>query len=415
VVLRVVKKILGKIYGIPDNARLRVLIYTSLFPNSVQPLLGKFVLERMRYLRAFADCWVSAPVPYFPRVGLREQWSRFSRIPKTEWIDGFGIDHPRYLVVPKVGMATHGLSMFLGSVRQVSTRTQEMSYDIIDAHYVYPDGFAAILLGKLLRKPVVVSARGSDINLFSEFLTIRPLIREVMVRADGLIAVSESLKARMVELGCAPEKIRVIGNGVDTIKFQSRPKNEMRRLLGLPADRSILLSIGNLTENKGFHILIEAVASLRRQNSGVLLVIIGEGVYGSHLSGKIRDLGLEGNVRLVGTQPHEELSAWYSAADVFCLASATEGCPNVVMEAMACGLPVIATRAATVMLTKPSLGLLVDRTPEDFHHAMESALARDWDCAAIVDHARSSGWDKVARSVFNVFSDVVTQHNRRGF
>src|SRR5262249_8474844 len=188
-------------------------------------------------------------------------------------------------------MATHGLSMFLGSVRQVSKKTQKMSHDIIDAHYVYPDGFAAILLGKLLRKPVVVSARGSDINLFSKFVTIRPFIREVLARADALIAVSESLKARMVELGCAPEKITVISNGVDSVKFQSRPKNEMRRLLGLPADRSILLSIGNLTENKGFHILIEAVAALRLQNTGVLLLIIGEGVHRLHLSTRIRDLG----------------------------------------------------------------------------------------------------------------------------
>lgn len=304
-------------------------------------------------------------------------------------------------------MATHGLSMFLGSIRQISQRMRETSFDLIDAHYVYPDGFAAILLGQLFNKPVVVSARGSDINLFSEFTTIRPLIREVLSRADGLIAVSESLKSTMVKLGCVPDKVTVISNGVDSNKFQLRPQAEMRQLLGLPGSRPILLSVGKLTENKGFHILIEAVASLRENRPDVLLVIIGDGDYRSRLSRKIRDLGLEDNVRLVGTRPHDQLSAWYSAADLFCLASASEGCPNVVMEAMACGRPVIATWVAAQIVDTPMLGILVNRTPEEFRHAMEQALSCDWDHASIVDRARSSSWEKVAQSVFGVFSNVV--------
>jgi glycosyltransferase involved in cell wall biosynthesis len=172
-----------------------------------------------------------------------------------------------------------------------------------------------------------------------------------------------------------------------------------------------LLSVGKLSENKGFHILIEAVAKLRLHQPCVLLLIIGEGEHKSHLLGQIRDLGLEDNVKLVGTRPHEELSAWYSAADVFCLASATEGSPNVVMEAMACGLPVIATQVAAPIVNLPSLGILVERTPDEFRHAMESAIVRNWDHAAIVKHVRSSGWDNVARSVFNVFSDVVARQN----
>jgi glycosyltransferase involved in cell wall biosynthesis len=183
----------------------------------------------------------------------------------------------------------------------------------------------------------------------------------------------------------------------------------MRQLLGLPAKRPMLLSVGNLNENKGFHILIDALSSLRLHRADVLLVIVGEGVYKSYLERKIRNLGLEDNVKLIGSQPHDQLSAWYSAADLFCLASATEGWPNVVMEAMACGLPVIATRSAAPMLNAPGLGILVERTPQEFRHAMEHALARKWDHGLIVEHARSNGWDKVAQRVFSVFSDVVAQ------
>jgi len=395
--------------GNQESDHLKVLIFTSLFPNSVEPLKGNFVMERMRHLVPYSDLSVVAPVPYFPGWNVHERWYKFSRIPMAENIGGLQVDHPRYFLLPKVGMTIHGLLMFLGSVHRVSTRIRQARFDIIDAHYVYPDGLAAVLLGIALDIPVVVSARGSDINLFPQFPTIRPLIRQVLTRADALIAVSQSLKDAMVGLGCPPEKITVIGNGVDSVKFQPRPQTKMRQLLGLPVERPILLSIGNLTENKGFHILIEAVADLRARQPDVLLVIIGEGSRKSQLLFKIRDLGLDDNVRLVGTQAHDELSAWYSAADVFCLASATEGWPNVVMEAMACGRPVIATRVAAHILDTPVLGILVNRTPEEFSSAMEQALSRNWDHAAIVDRARSRGWDKVAQSVLNVFSNVVAE------
>src|SRR5262245_13151007 len=217
------------------SRRLRVLIYTSLFPNSVQPLHGNFVAERMQYLRPSMDFSVVAPVPYFPRVNVHSRWHQFTRIPRNERVSGFEMNHPRYLVLPKIGMATHGLSMFMGSVQHVSQIMSRTPFDLIDAHYAYPDGFAAILLGSYFNKPVVVTARGSDINLFPEFTTIRPLIKQVLSRADALIAVSPALRDGMVDLGCRPEKISVISNGVDSVKFRPRPKEEMRSLLGLPA------------------------------------------------------------------------------------------------------------------------------------------------------------------------------------
>jgi len=391
------------------NEPLRVLVYTTLFPNSVQPLLGNFVMERMRRLRPFADLSVIAPAPYFPKLKVHKRWHAFSQIPRSERIAGFDISHPRFPLLPKVAMAIHGLLMFLGSVSLVSKKMREASYDIIDAHYVYPDGFAAVLLGSVFNVPVVVSARGSDINVFPRFRTIRPLIRYVLKRADALIAVSEPLKNAMVKLGCSPEKITVIANGVDTVKFRPCPKEEMRGLLGLPQKRPILISAGNLTPNKGFHVLLEALAGLRRP--GVLLVIVGEGAYRAALERKIHELGLKDAVKLVGAQPHEEMCSWYCAADVFCLASATEGCPNVVMEAIACGRPVVATHAAAPVVTSPRLGILVDRKPDELRKALDEALSRDWDQDAIAAYARAHSWDNVSARVLSVFTDVATRRN----
>lgn len=322
---------------------------------------------------------------------------------------GFYTQHPRYFVFPKLGMTTHGISMFAGSFRQVSKRLNEVDYDLIDAHYVYPDGFAAVLLASVLKKPLVVSARGSDINLFSEFRMIRPFIRHVLLRANGLIAVSHALKDLMVRLGCRSENLAVIGNGVDPQKFMPRPRCAMRQKLGLPNDASVVIAVGRLDENKGFHILIEAVARLR--SSGVMLLIIGEGPRRSALENQIRRSGLNANVRLIGTVPHDELSSWYSAADVFCLASLREGCPNVVLEAMACGLPIVATRVGGIpeLVVSSSFGTLAERNPEAFELALRDALHRTWDHDVIAAHARSHGWEHVGTEIMNVYSKAIAQ------
>jgi len=393
------------------SRRLRVLIYTTLFPNSVHPLQGNFVLERMRHLLPFIDMSVVAPIPYFPRVNLNERWFKFATVPHNEQFAGFDVDHPRYIVLPKLGMATQGVSMFAGSLRQVCSRLRETDFDLIDAHYVYPDGLAATLLGAALNKPVVVSARGTDINVFPQLKTIRPMIRRVLAQADAVIAVAQSLKNSMLDLGCPSEKITVLRNGVDPVKFKPRPVLFARHILALPPDRPIVLGVGQLTAGKGFHILIEAVARLRSHRPDVLLLLVGEGPQRPVLEKLIRDLGVSDSVRLVGSQPHERLALWYSAADLFCLPSSKEGCPNVVLEAMACGRPVIATRVGGIpeAVVSPSVGTLVDRTVEAFEQAMAEALPRPWDHDGIVAHARSHDWSSIATKILNIYSEVIAR------
>jgi glycosyltransferase involved in cell wall biosynthesis len=387
----------------------KVLAYTTLFPNSIQPLWGHFVLERMRYLVPFADVTVIAPVPYFPRISLHRRWFEFASVPRTEHLVGLEVDHPRYVVLPKVGMSTHAFSMFLGSLPQVRKRFKAHNYDLIDAHYVYPDGYAAVMLGAKFRRPVVVSARGSDINAFSELTTIRPMIRQVLRRADALVAVSQDLKKRMVKLGCPSEKITVIENGVDTERFKPLPKPESRYKLGLPEARPIVLSVGHLKEVKGFDLLIDATNSLRQSSMNPLLVIVGEGTCRNRLERQIAKLNLKDNVWLVGSRPHAELPFWYSAADLFCSASSSEGWPNVLFEAMACGLPVVAPRAwsAPEIIVSESIGFLAERNPQDFASALAHALSKRWNIDAIVAYARSHDWNNVARRISDLYSNVL--------
>jgi len=272
-----------------------------------------------------------------------------------------------------------------------------------------------VMLGKLFKIPVIVSARGSDINEFPRFRTIRPLVRWVMASCDAVIAVSQGLKERMVQLGCPSEKITVIPNGVDTARFHPSSQSHMRKRLGLPLNCRIVLSVGNLTENKGFQILIEAAARLRERYQDLMLIIIGEGAFRKELERQIRGLRIENAVRLVGAQPNETLCAWYNTADVFCLASRDEGCPNVVLEAMACGLPVVVTPVGSELISTSTLGMLSQRTPKDFQAAIEEVFRRPWDRNAIVAHARTKDWNDVAGRVMAVLSDVARRRRTRRY
>ena len=220
------------------------------------------------------------------------------------------------------------------------------------------------MLGERFDRPVVLSARGTDINLFPRFPRIRKHIESALDRADGVIAVCQALKDEMARLGLDPDDISVITNGVDHSKFHPVDRAAARKRLGL-GDRRTLLSVGNLSSRKGFDFLIRGFDIMRRSHgiTDTELVIVGEGEERRELERLISDRGLEERVQLAGDVPHDSLRDWYNAADLFCLMSDREGFPNVLLEAMACGTPVVATRIWGVpeIVTSDSLGLMTER------------------------------------------------------
>jgi glycosyltransferase involved in cell wall biosynthesis len=319
-------------------------------------------------------------------------------------------------MVPKVGMASHGRMMALSLLPALRRLRREFDFDLIDAHYVYPDGYAAVCLGKLLGKPVVVSARGTDITLFPEWPAIRKRIKKTLLDADGAIAVSAALKQAMVNLGAPDDKIEVIPNGVDAAKFHPVPRAEARAELDLPAGPTIL-SVGSLTPNKGTALMIQAVKILvdRHGVDDLNLLIVGEGTMRAELEQLVASLSLERHVRLVGAMPHESLRLWFSAADVFCLASAREGWPNVLLESMACGTPVVATSIWGVpeIVQSEALGTLVERDPESIAEGLHQALRKEWSREGIVAHARERSWSRTADSVAGLFESVLGRQAER--
>ena len=200
---------------------MRILTFTSLFPDSTRPNFGVFIYQRMAHVsrRAGNTVVVVAPVPYAPSWLQTRKAKQFRRVPRQEQFGNLVVYHPRYPLLPKIGLTLHGLFMFLGAYRTARRLIREQNFDCIDAHFVYPDGFAAVLLGKVFGLPVIASARGTDINLYPSIKHIRPILKFTVRQSRGLIGVCTALSDEMVSLGAQKQNVRTIGNGVDSSRF----------------------------------------------------------------------------------------------------------------------------------------------------------------------------------------------------
>jgi teichuronic acid biosynthesis glycosyltransferase TuaC len=391
---------------------MKVLVFTNLYPNNKSPNHGVFVKERMTHFAKLDGCSVKvvAPVPYYPPIKFGWRW-KLAQVAEQESRQGIEVYHPRYFMIPKVGMTLYGVMMFLSVLSTVKKIRRNFDFDLIDAHFVYPDAFAATLLGRFFKKPVVVSARGSDINLYGRFPLIRPLLRYTLQKSNGIVAVSKALKETMVGLGIPDQKITVIPNGVDTEKFRPLPKKEAREKLGVPLNKKVILSVGHLTQNKGFDLVIKAVKILLQEyhQRNIYLAIVGDGVFRNKLEKVVASSGLDPYVRFTGSLPHEELFLWYNAADLFCLASDIEGWPNVILESLACGTPVVATAAGGIpeIIQSDQIGLLTERDESEIAKAIDVGLAKSWSADDLLRYARIHSWERTAWAVRRVFESVL--------
>jgi glycosyltransferase involved in cell wall biosynthesis len=390
---------------------MNILTFTTLFPNDRMPTLGIFIWERMRHVAQRERLRVVAPVPWSPPGPLPERWARFRDVSRLENKEGIAVHHPRYLVTPKVGMRYYGRWMAAATKDLVDRLHREQPIDLIDAHYVYPDGEAAMLHARRLGVPFVVSARGTDINLYPEIPAVRPRIVEVLKRADRVVAVSAALAEKMVALGANPDRVVTIPNGVDTTLFAPIDKREARQLTHLPQQVPIIVTIANLVPLKGIDLLIEAIASVTgADGSPAHLVVVGQGEEKERLVAEASRLGLSDRIHFIGPVNHKQLRPWFCAGDLLALASSREGWPNVLMEAIACGRGVVATRVGGTpeILTSEDLGILVDeRSAPALAEALNRGLRHRFDLENMQRFTAASSWDRVADRVIGVFESVV--------
>ena len=389
---------------------MKVLLFSSLYPSTVRPIHGIFVETRLRELLKTGQVQtkVVAPVPWFPSKSPRfGEYAQFAATPRFEHRNGLDVHHPRYLLLPKVGMNLAPYTMALGALSTVRRLQREgFDFDLIDAHYYYPDGVAAGLLAKWLGKPFFVTARGTDLNLIPEYPFPRKLILKTASAASGSIGVCKALIDSLEQLGADPVKLHTLRNGVDLERFTPEPRELARQRLGLQAQGPYLLSVGHLIERKGHHIAIEALVAL----PGVTLLIAGSGPEERALKSLASRLGVSDRVHWAGVVPQTELKWWYSAADVLTLCSSREGWANVLLEAMACGTPVIATDiwgTSEVVSTEAAGRLMARRDAralaDAWHDLMSAMPAR----AATRQYAEGFSWNATTQGQLQLFESVV--------
>lgn len=389
---------------------MRILLFSTLYPSSVRPIHGIFVETRLRELLKTGEVQakVVAPVPWFPSTASRfGSYAKFAATPRMEQRNGVEVHHPRYLLLPKIGMTMAPYAMALGALSTIRRLQREgFDFDLIDAHYYYPDGVAASLLSKWLGKPFVVTARGTDLSLIPQYALPRRLILQAAERASASIGVCQALMDSLAELGADQHKLNTLRNGVDLVRFQPEDRAQARHRLGLPERGHYLLSVGHLVERKGHHIAIKALPEL----PGVTLLIAGSGPEEATLRALAQRLGVSDRVRWAGVVPQTELRWWYSAADVLALCSSREGWANVLLEAMACGTPVVATNiwGTPEVVSTPAAGVLMEcRDAQSLVAAwlqLQSQLpAREQTRA----HAEAFSWDATTQGQLRLFRRVV--------
>jgi teichuronic acid biosynthesis glycosyltransferase TuaC len=388
--------------------KIRTLLFSTLYPSSVRPLHGIFVETRLRELLGTGaiETKVVAPVPWFPSTDARwGSYAKMAETPRRETHHGIDVLHPRYPVIPKIGMTVAPLLLALSTLRTIrSLLADGFVFDLIDAHYYYPDGVAAAILARWLDKPLTVTARGTDLNLISRYALPRRMIQWTARQADASIGVSRGLMQVLRDLDIDSGRLHVMRNGVDLLRFHPLPRAQARSELGLVGS-PLLLAVGNLIELKGHHLVIDALESLRTRYPAARLVVVGQGPERLNLEQRARERGVADRVTFAGAIPNEDLVRWYSAADVLVLASQREGWPNVLLEAMACGTPVVATAVgAAGEIVEGHVGLLVaDRSAASLAAALNRLLADPPSRTAVRTHAESFAWQDTSEAQLSLF------------
>jgi len=380
----------------------RVLIITNLFADPFGPTRATFNQQQFSRLREHMDVDIIVPVSFVPIVRNPLAWWRLKRETKARWPYA---DYIVYWYIPGIARWLHAFFLMLSLVSQRLPTLLKGRWDVILGSWAFPDAVVATVLGKLKRTPVVVQVLGSDINVFTADSLRRRQIVWALNEAQAVVSVSQALVGRMRGLGARDGHMHVLYNGVDHARFHPLDMQTCRQQLGVAMDEEMILFVGNILITKGCGELLDAFAALAASRPRLTLTYVGDGPMRKALQAKVLSLGLSDRVRFPGRVAHEQLNAWFACASVFCLPSYSEGVPNVVLEAMACGKAVVSTDVGGITEVLPDFAGIVIQ-PQDapaLSKALDQALAADWDHARIVAYASKFNWEANVAE----FSDIL--------
>ncbi len=385
---------------------LRIATVCRALPSDENPGNGVYVLRRAAAMAQLAPLRFLQPVPWFPL--LRPRGAVQSGQGRVQ---GVAVTRTPMFYVPGV-LKTWDGHWLARAVTPVLRRWQQAGeVTLIDAHFGYPDGVGCVRAGRQLGLPVFITMRGLEED-YLRHPRIGPRLAQALREATGVVTVSHSLARLAREHGVPDAQLRVIQNAVDDTLFHPGSRAAARQELGWPAERPLVVSVANLLERKGHHVLIEAIGDLRRKRPEVGLVVLGgaahEPAYPARLERLIEQQGLQGSVRLPGAVTADQVAIWLRAADVFSLATEREGCCNAVLEALASGLPVVTTPVGdNAFFVEPDRdgALAPVGSVEGFAAALDRVLGRSWNAAEIAARVTQGGWLKVGRQVLDFFQE----------
>lgn len=382
--------------------RLKILILTNLFPTPWDPLRGAFNRQQFQQLAERHDVDVLAAVDFRERMG---------GVRKTIDPPGLRADHFVFVYPPLVGRSLHAVCWLISLLLQRGRAVRAGHYDCILASWGYPDAVAAGWLARMLAIPYVVKVHGSDLNVQANHQLRRVQIRSALRHAGAVVAVSRALADKAVAIGADTAHVHTLYNGVDSQLFAPGSRSAARVRLSLDAASPLLLYVGNLKRSKGCVDLLEAFPALLAAQPAARLVYAGAGACRDELLERAQALQCAERVHLIGATAHAQLADWFRAADLLCLPSHNEGVPNVVLEAMACGTPVVASRVGGIPEVLPDYAgvLVAPHDPAALSQALIAASTRAWDTARIVAHARNFRWAENVDRLERIIQAVVDQ------
>lgn len=375
---------------------MRLLIVSHLLPNPAEPDRGPFVWDQAVALRRLCEVRAVGPVPWFPLKLGPSKWTRWRHVPRYERKEGIVLGHPRYITLPRRWAFSLVWAFYLRALLEEASPT----FDLVHAHVLYPDGMAAVILGRSLGRPVVVTAHGSDVNLYPYEGKLRKVLTVwTAEHADRVVTVSSSLKENLYALGARRARVVVVPDGVDGRRFFPMDKSSCARSLGLEPGRKRVVYAGSIEEIKGVGVLLEAFERLE----GVELLLLGR---------KVEGYPLRPGVQFVGPVPHDEVPLWMGASDLLVQPSFSEGFGMTIIEAISCGRPVVATESGGPQdIVSREVGLLVPPgDPEALADAIEHVLGNLGRYRPEELHAYAQenfGLEKVAKRLFGLYMEVL--------
>lgn len=384
---------------------MKIAVVTRYFPSSAEPWQGRSAYQTLRVLAREAEVRVFYPNAAYPSW-LKPRSRSYDRLDASYSPPDVKVSYYDYPALPLISRPFNGWM----AARALLPRVRSFVPDLIFSYFLYPEGYAALEIGKVLSVPVVARSMGSDINRIGDPISAMHT-RTVLREADFLVMVSDDLRKKAVAMGALPAKVRTIVNGCDLSMFHVRDRLEARDKLRIDPASEAVVYIGRMDVKKGLRELAEAATALHHQRPRLHVYMVGEGPDRPILEGAIQSRSADSYVHMLHGCASEEVAIWMAAGDLVTLPSYMEGCPNVVLEALACGRPVVATNVGGIPeIMSDQCGCLVPpRDPAELARALASVLDRTWDAKAISAH-RSRGWETVAAELLEIFESLVPNH-----